>query len=83
MKTFVDNVAVQVVKASIINNLADVFDPLSVAQMTSKLVSKIAAESLENQTERDMLERKIEVLKKGMKTCKRHVSRHISGTYLH
>jgi hypothetical protein len=42
MKTFVDNVAVQVVKASIINNLADVFDPLSVAQMTSKLVSKIA-----------------------------------------
>ncbi|KAH9205431.1 P-loop containing nucleoside triphosphate hydrolase protein [Leptodontidium sp. 2 PMI_412] len=79
MKTFVDNVAVQVIEASIVNNLADVFNPLAVAQMTSELVSKIAAESQENQTQREQLERKIHILEEGLDTCKRHASRHTLG----
>lgn len=80
MKTFVDNVAVQVIEASIVNHLADVFNPLEVAKMTSELVSNIAAESQENQTRREQLERKIHILTEGMNTCKRHTSRHILGT---
>jgi len=58
MKTFVDNVAVQVIEALIVNNLANVFNPLAVAQMTSELVAKIAAELQENQTQRELFERK-------------------------
>lgn len=78
--TFVDNVAVQVIEASIVNNLASVFNPLAVAQMACELVSKIAAKSQENQTQRELLERKIGILKEGMDTCKRHASRQIFGT---
>ncbi|CZS92502.1 related to interferon-induced GTP-binding protein Mx [Rhynchosporium agropyri] len=79
MKTFVDNVAVQIIEASIVNNLANVFNPLAVAQMPSELVAKIAAESQENQTQRELLERKIDILKEGMDTCKRHASRQNLG----
>jgi len=76
MKTFVDNIAVQVIEASIVHNLVDVFNPLAVAQMTSELVSKIAAESQENQTQRELLERKIHILEEGLNICKRHASRY-------
>lgn len=80
MKTFVDNVSVQVIEASIVNNLPDVFNPLAVAQMTSELVSQIAAESQENQTQRERLEKKIHILEEGLKTCKWHAGRYASGT---
>lgn len=77
MKSFVDNVAVQVIEGAIIDNLADVFNPLAVAQMTSELISKIAAESQENQTQRELLERKIQILEEGLNTCKRHTTRNL------
>jgi hypothetical protein len=80
MKTFVDNIAVQGIEASIVHNLVDVFNPLAVAQMTSELVSKIAAESQENQTQRELLERKIHILEEGLNICKRHASRYTLGT---
>lgn len=79
MKTFVDNVAVQVIEASIVSDLADVFNPIAVAQMTSELVSKIAAESQQKQTQREQLERKIYVLNEGMSICMRHTSRYTLG----
>ena len=79
MKTFVDNVAVQVIEASIVDKLANIFSPLAVAQMTSELVSKVASESQENETQRELLERKLHILKEGMNTCKRHASRHTLG----
>jgi hypothetical protein len=60
--------------------LSRLFNPLAVAQMTSELVSKIEAESQENQTQRELLERKIDILKEGMDTCKRHASRQNLGT---
>ncbi|XMA13663.1 hypothetical protein WAI453_006454 [Rhynchosporium graminicola] len=77
MKTFVDNVAIQVIEASIVDSLADVFNPLAVAQMDSELVLRIAAESKEHQTQREMLDRKLHILEEGLNTCKRHASRHI------
>ncbi|KAF7937322.1 uncharacterized protein EAE98_001636 [Botrytis deweyae] len=82
MKTFVDNVSVQVIEASIVDKLADVFNPLAVAQMTNELVSQIAAESQENQTQREQLEKKIHVLEEGLKTCKWHAGRYASEVTL-
>ncbi|KAM0134335.1 hypothetical protein ACHAO1_005730 [Botrytis cinerea] len=82
MKTFVDNVSIQVIEASIVDNLADIFNPLAVAQMTSELVSQIAAESQENQTQRERLEKKIHILEEGLKTCKWHAGRYASEVAL-
>ncbi|TGO89303.1 hypothetical protein BPOR_0115g00080 [Botrytis porri] len=80
VKTFVDNVSVQIIEASIVDSLADIFSPLAVAQMTSELVSQIAAESQENQTQRERLEKKIHILEEDLKICKWHASRYASGT---
>ena len=74
-----DNVAVQVIEASIVNILADIFNPLAVVRMSPELIAKIAAESPENQSQRELLERKLAILSQGMDTCKRHTSRIISG----
>jgi hypothetical protein len=82
VKTFVDNTAVQVVEASIVNSLANVFNPPAVAQMTYELTLKIAAESQEKQDKRELLERKVNILEEGLKTCKRHATRPITGNKL-
>lgn len=82
MKTFIDNTTVQVIEAPVVNNLADLFNPLAVAQMTGELISKIAAESQDNQTQRELLERQIRTLQEGMNTCKRHNTHHILGKFL-
>ena len=81
MKTFVDNIAIQVIEASIVHDLANVFNPIAVAQMGSELISQIATESQENQTQREMLERKLRILEEGLNTCKRHAGRRLLGTY--
>jgi hypothetical protein len=80
VRTFVDNTTVQVIEASIVNDLANVFNPIAVAQMDSELISQITAESQENQTQREMLERKLRILEEGLNICKRHASHQTLGT---
>ena len=74
MKNFIDNVTTQVVESTMIEDLVDIFTPLSVAQMEEELVREITSESPENQTQRELLERKLDVLMKGMEICKRRAS---------
>jgi len=76
LKTFVDNVAVQVVEGLLIGDLWSIFSPSDVGQMVPGLISKIAAESPESQALRQQLDRKLQTLKKGMEICQRH-SKHI------
>jgi Dynamin central region/Dynamin family len=72
LKTFVDNVAIQVVESLLIGDLWSIFSPSDVGQMAESLVSKIAAESLESQALRQQLDRKLQTLRRGMETCRRH-----------
>ena len=72
LKTFVDNVAVQVVEGLLISDLWSIFSPIDVGQMSSSLVSKIAAESTESQALRQQLDRKLKTLRKGLEICQRH-----------
>ena len=68
IKTFADNGAVQVIEASIVNNLANIFNLLAVAQITSELISKMTAGPQENQSQRELLERKLYILMDGLNT---------------
>jgi hypothetical protein len=79
MKNFIDNVAIQAVEGYLVKGLGDMLSPSSILQMEPDLVSKIAAESSENQTRREELLRKSTVLKMGLKTCKRYVGRSASS----
>ncbi len=79
MKNFIDNVAIQVVKDYLVTRLRNMLSSSSILQMKSDLVSKIAAESSENQTRREKLLRKFIVLKMSLKICKRYVDRSASS----
>ncbi|KAL2216756.1 dynamin GTPase [Thermoascus aurantiacus ATCC 26904] len=72
LKTFVDNVSIQVVERILIADTWSIFSPTDVGQMSPDLVSKIAAESTEAQELRQQLERKLRILEKGMEICQRH-----------
>lgn len=72
LKTFIDNVTIQVVEGHLIGDIWSIFSPSDVGQMEPSLISKIAAESTESQALRQQLDRKLQTLKKGMEICQRH-----------
>ncbi|KAF8243575.1 Dynamin family protein [Wilcoxina mikolae CBS 423.85] len=69
-KTFVDNIAVQVIERHLLHELWTVFSPISVMSMPDNFVSAIAGESSEHQNRRHSLEVKKEVLMEGLKICR-------------
>jgi GTPase SAR1 family protein len=81
LKTFVDNVSIQVVEDLLIGDLWSIFSPSDVGQMTPSLISKIAAESPESQALRQQLDRKLKTLRKGMEICQRHSTHSAIGRF--
>ena len=79
MKTFVDNVCVQVVEASIMDRLPNLFTPTYVTQMREELLDKIASESNETQATRESLLRMVDILEKGLEVCKCPIGRSITS----
>ena len=75
MKSVIDNIAIQVVEVLLVNHLEDLFSPSRVMQMKPDQITRIAKESPESCTTRDELVRKLEILRNGIKTCKRSVAR--------
>ena len=74
LKTFVDNVSMQVVEDFLISDIWSVFSPTDVGQMSPSVISKIAAESTESQALRQQLNRKLQTLERGLAICQRHRS---------
>ncbi|KAK3991117.1 P-loop containing nucleoside triphosphate hydrolase protein, partial [Cladorrhinum sp. PSN332] len=71
MKRFIDDVAVQVIEDKLLSVLDAILSPISVYEMSPDQVSRIAGESEERRTERDQLAKQMEVLRKGLETCKK------------
>lgn len=55
MKTFVDNICRQVIERHLMNGLTNVFDPLSVGQLSEDELMAIAAETQEVRDRRNEL----------------------------
>lgn len=68
-KSFVDNVAIIVVERRLVNNLWDIFSPSSITEMSEDAITKICAETLDDQRKRDQLELKRISLQGGMQVC--------------
>ena len=79
MKRFVDDIAIEVVEDKLISSLHDMLSPTTVISMPADLVTSIAGESEENRAEREQLKKQLEVLMKGIETCKRFVGVRILG----
>ncbi|KAF3765411.1 hypothetical protein M406DRAFT_345845 [Cryphonectria parasitica EP155] len=74
MKRFVDDVAVEVIEVCLVSVLGDVWSPTGVYKMAPDLVSSIAGESEEAQSQREQLMRQVGILSKGAEICKGFVS---------
>ncbi|KAK4112757.1 hypothetical protein N656DRAFT_836798 [Canariomyces notabilis] len=73
LKRFIDDVAVEVIEAKLVSALNKILDPVSVYQMPTDQVSRIAGEPEETRIEREQLNRQLEVLRNGLDTCKRFI----------
>ncbi|OJJ35598.1 hypothetical protein ASPWEDRAFT_51601 [Aspergillus wentii DTO 134E9] len=71
LKTFIDNVAIQVVEALLIGDLWSIFSPSDVGKMSPDVISSITAESTESQALRKQLEQQLVILEKGIVICRR------------
>ncbi|ESZ90930.1 dynamin family protein [Sclerotinia borealis F-4128] len=73
LKRFIDDIAIEVVEGKLIGPLADMFSPRSVAGMTPDLITRIAGECEASQIEREKLKVQLEILSKGLDTCKHFI----------
>lgn len=79
LKRFVDDIAIEVIEAKLISPLHNIFSPITVTSMSADLVTCIAGESEENRAQRAQLNKQLEVLMKGIETCRRFVGVRILG----
>ena len=79
LKRFIDDVATQVIEEKLVAVLENIMSPVSVFEMTAEKVDQIAGESEDSRTLRDQLTRQMDVLRKGLETCKRYVGLRIGG----
>ncbi|KAK4095885.1 hypothetical protein N658DRAFT_519494 [Parathielavia hyrcaniae] len=79
LKRFIDDVAVEVIEAKLMSALDRILPPVSIYQMPDNQVARIAGESDEIRTEREQLNKQLEVLRNGLETCKRFAGFRISG----
>jgi hypothetical protein len=70
LNRFIDNIAIEAIESKLMSQLYDFFSPLTVTSMPADLVTCIAGESEENRTQREQLTQQLDVLMKGLKTCK-------------
>lgn len=80
LKAFVDNFSIQVVESLLIGDMWSTSPPSDVGQMSSKLISQIAAESTESQALRQQLDRKLHILERGLEICQRQSTHNLIGT---
>ncbi|KAM3528108.1 hypothetical protein MY4038_006066 [Beauveria bassiana] len=69
LKRFVDDVAVEVIEACLLEKLSDIMDPSSIFMMSQAEVAGIAAETEESRAAREELKNKLRILKGGDETC--------------
>jgi hypothetical protein len=79
LKRFIDDIAVEVIEAKLINALPGIFSPVTISEMKDDVVTGIAGESEENRAHREQLNKQLEVLKKGRDTCKKFIGMRLFG----
>lgn len=79
LKRFVDDIANEVVEGKLTASLSRILSPVTVFDMSTDLVRRIAGESEENQNIRAQLRKELETLQKGLETCKEFVKLRTDG----
>jgi len=70
---------VEVVEKKLVAQLHGILSPVSIFRMPDAQVSRIAGESEESRSQREQLSRQLDVLRKGLLTCKRFAGMKFGG----
>uniref|UniRef100_A0A093UU45 Interferon-induced GTP-binding protein Mx1 n=1 Tax=Talaromyces marneffei PM1 TaxID=1077442 RepID=A0A093UU45_TALMA len=73
LKRFIDDVAVEAVENKLVVSLSDLFSPIAVFEMAPEMVTSIAGETKEYRSLREQLSKKLDILARGLETCKKFV----------
>ncbi|EFQ99281.1 interferon-induced GTP-binding protein Mx [Nannizzia gypsea CBS 118893] len=73
LKRFIDDMAIEAIEGKLISLLSNIFTPVAVFEMSDTVVTQIAGESEENKTERNQLNKQLDILTRGSATCKRFI----------
>ncbi|KAH6962190.1 P-loop containing nucleoside triphosphate hydrolase protein [Ilyonectria sp. MPI-CAGE-AT-0026] len=73
LKHFIDDVAVEVIDKILLSGLGDILTPDTVAMMPDRKVTQIAGETNKSRKARESLQKDLETLDSGLKTCKKHL----------
>ncbi|KAF5015725.1 hypothetical protein F66182_12841, partial [Fusarium sp. NRRL 66182] len=73
LKRFIDDVAVEAVENKLVVSLSDLFSTIAVFEMAPEMVTSIAGETKEYRSLREQLSKKLDILVRGLETCKKFV----------
>ena len=76
LQRFIDDIAVEVIEAKLMNTLEKILSPVSVHNMSADRAACIAGEPEYSKMERLQLTKQLNVLKSGLETCRRFVGLH-------
>ncbi|OTB00476.1 hypothetical protein M426DRAFT_324256 [Hypoxylon sp. CI-4A] len=79
LKRFIDSIATEVIEQRLLAEIADILSPVAVYKMRPDLVETIAGESQKSRKQREELTKKIDVLQKGLDTCRRFIDSKLIG----
>jgi hypothetical protein len=80
-KRFVDDIAVEAVETIIIARLGDILSPIKIIHLDADTVKSVAGESEESRAKRKQLTSHLEVLARGLETCKRFMVGKLQGMW--
>ncbi|KAK4221389.1 dynamin family protein [Podospora fimiseda] len=79
LRRFVDDIAVEVIEAKLVNVLNNILSPSSVFKMSTDVAARVAGEPEQSRMERAQLTRQLQVLKEGVEICKRFMGLRLLG----
>lgn len=79
LKRFIDDIAVEAIETNMIAKLEGILSPVKVANLEADVVTSVAGESDESRARRKQLTHQLDVLVKGLETCKKFMLVRLQG----
>lgn len=83
LRTFTDNVINLAVENCLVCGIPDILTPQKVHRMSEERLRELAEESEELQSQRNTLQKEVEVLRKGLRKCRQHQPRQLTCQLRH
>jgi ribosome biogenesis GTPase A len=80
LRTLTENVINLAVENCLVCDMPDIITPKKVDRMSEDRLKELALESEEVQAEREVLRKQVEILRQGLRKCRQHRPRELTGS---